>query len=396
MSLISMSELDLKNKHVILREDFNVPYDAAGNITSDARLCAALPSIQQALNAGASVILLSHCGRPEEGVFDEKLSLAPVSVRLSELLQRPVRFEKDWLEGVSLKKGEVVLCENVRFNVGEKDNDEGLARKMAQLGDVFVMDAFACVHRAQASTHGIACFAPTAVAGPLLIAEVEALSNALENPKHPLIAVVGGSKVSTKLTVLKSLLKHVDQLIVGGGIANTLLAAAGHPVGQSHYEPDLIDEAKALMQLAKDNDAVIPLPKDVLVAGSFDSNAKASMRPVAKVKENEMILDIGPQTIPYYCSIISQANTIIWNGPVGVFEFPNFSEGTKALTDAIAMNPGFSVAGGGDTIAAIEMFGAADKISYISTGGGAFLELLEGKPLPAVEVLQQRAQDIAS
>lgn len=396
MSLISMSELNLTNKRVIIREDFNVPYDDAGKITSDARIRAALPTIQLALDQGASVILLSHCGRPKEGVFDQTKSLAPVAVRLSELLVRPVRFEKDWVDGIEMQAGEVVLCENVRFNIGEKENDESLSRKMATLGDVFVMDAFACVHRAQASTHGIACFAPVAVAGPLLIAELEALGNALDNPKHPLIAVVGGSKVSTKLTVLKSLLGHVDQLIVGGGIANTLLAAAGFPVGQSLYEPDLIDEAKALMELAKENDAVIPLPKDVLVAESFDSKAKALMRPVAEVKENEMILDIGPQTIPYYSSIISQASTIIWNGPLGVFEFPNFSEGTKALANAIAANKGFSVAGGGDTLAAIEMFGVVDQISYISTGGGAFLELIEGKPLPAVEVLQQRAQDIAS
>lgn len=396
MPLMTLSDVDLTNKRVLIREDFNVPLSESGGITSDTRIKAALPTIEQALAAGAKVILMSHCGRPEEGIYEARYSLAPVATHLSELLNRPVRFEKDWLDGIELAPGEIVLCENVRFQPGELANDEMLSKKMAQLCDVFVMDAFACAHRAQASTHGVARFAPHAVAGPLLIAEIAALSQVLEHPKHPVLAIVGGSKVSTKLTVLKSLLKHVDQLIVGGGIANTFLAAEEHPMGKSLYEPDLIDDASELLEYAKDCHVTIPLPVDVLVATTFSPHASATLRSVHDVEPEEIILDIGPETVEHYVHLIEQARTILWNGPVGVFEFAAFQQGTQALAQAIAENKGFSVAGGGDTLAAIEKFKVGDDISYISTGGGAFLELLEGRTLPAIEILEQRAQQTST
>jgi phosphoglycerate kinase len=390
MSLLKMNNLDLHNKHVMIREDFNVPIEN-NVITSDARLVAALPTIQQAEKAQAKIILLSHLGRPTEGKYDESLSLAPVAKRLSELLNQNVRLVKNWLEGFDVHSNEIVLCENVRFNLGEKNDDENLARKMAALCDVFVMDAFATAHRAEASTHGIAKYAPVACAGPLLVKELDALGRALKNPTRPLIAIVGGSKVSTKLTVLEKLLDKVDQLIVGGGIANTFLAAHGHGIGASLYEPELVNVAKTLAAVARSKNVVIHVPKDVVVAKEFSATAKPRISSIESIYPDEMILDVGPQTSASYADTLSKAGTIVWNGPVGVFEFAPFATGTQSLALAIAKSPAFSLAGGGDTLAAIDQFNIADKISYISTGGGAFLEFIEGKALPAVKILEMRA-----
>ncbi|MCA1766857.1 MAG: phosphoglycerate kinase [Idiomarina sp.] len=392
MSVIAMTDLDLNNKRVLIREDLNVPVKN-GKVTSDARLKAALPSIQQALKAGAKVMVMSHLGRPTEGEYDEQFSLQPVVDYLQNALDCPVRLCKDYLDGVELNAGELVVFENVRFNVGEKKNDDGLAKKLASLCDVYVMDAFGTAHRAQASTHGVAKYAPVACAGPLLAGELEALGKALEEPKRPLVAIVGGSKVSTKLTVLESLSGVVDQLIVGGGIANTFVAAAGHNVGKSLYEADLTDEANRLMAQAKAKGGDIPLPVDVVTGKEFSAEAKAETKAVNSVADDDMIFDIGPETSEQLASMLQNAGTIVWNGPVGVFEFEQFGHGTKTIANAIAQSDAFSIAGGGDTLAAIDQYGIADKISYISTGGGAFLEFLEGKTLPAVAILQERAKD---
>ncbi|WP_027156826.1 phosphoglycerate kinase [Methylobacter luteus] len=390
MSIKRMADLDLSGKRVLIRQDLNVPVKN-GKVTSDIRIQASVPTIQKALAGGAAVILLSHLGRPEEGQYAEDASLKPVAERLSELLGQPVRLEKDWLDGIDIKSGEVVLCENVRFNVGEgKDSDE-LGRKMAALCDIFVMDAFGTAHRAQASTHSVAKHAPVACAGPLLASELDALGKALETPVKPLIAIVGGSKVSTKLTVLKSLSEKVDQLIVGGGIANTFIAAAGFPVGKSLYEEDLIEEAKQLIEMAKKNGSDIPIPVDVVCAKEFSETAIASVKKVEDVEADDMIMDIGPETAKHYAQLLKSAGTIVWNGPVGVFEFDQFGNGTKSLATAIAESSAFSIAGGGDTLAAIDKYGINDKVSYTSTGGGAFLEFLEGKELPAVSILKSRA-----
>jgi phosphoglycerate kinase len=395
MPMLRMRDLALSGNRVLIREDFNVPV-SGGNVTSDQRIRAALPTIQQALTANAAVILMSHLGRPTEGEFDEQYSLAPVAARLAALLVREVRLERDWLDGVKVFPGEVVLCENVRFNVGEKANDEGLARRMAGLCDIFVMDAFGTAHRAQASTEGVGRFAPVACAGPLLAGELDALGRALHEPKRPMLAIVGGSKVSSKLTVLEALLNRTDQLIVGGGIANTFIAASGFEVGRSLYEPDLVSEAQRLIRLAHDRGGAIPVPRDVLVAKSFSADAEALVRTVDEVQADEMILDIGPLTAAEYAEIIWGASTVLWNGPVGVFEFKNFAAGTRVVAQAIEKSHAYSIAGGGDTQAAIEQFGVADGISYISTGGGAFLEFVEGKTLPAVAMLEQRAADFLS
>lgn len=385
-----MEDLDLAGKRVFIRADLNVPVKD-GRVTSDARIRASLTAIRQALDAGAAVMVTSHLGRPEEGVFSEADSLAPVAAKLAELLGRDVPLVRDWIDGVEIAPGQLLLLENCRFNKGEKKNDEALSRKLAALCDVFVMDAFGTAHRAQATTHGIARFAPTACAGPLLAAELDALGKALEQPARPLVAIVGGSKVSTKLTVLETLLNRVDQLIVGGGIANTFIAAEGHPVGKSLHEPDLIPEARRLTEQARERGAEIPVPEDVVCAAEFSADAAPITRPVAEVGAEELILDIGPQTAARYAELLRSAGTIVWNGPVGVFEFPAFGAGTETLARAIADSPAFSIAGGGDTLAAIDQYGVADRIGYISTGGGAFLEFLEGKTLPAVEILEQRA-----
>ena len=392
MAVLRMGELDLAGKRVLIREDLNVPVKD-GKVTSDARIRASLPTIRAAADAGARVMLLSHLGRPEEGKPEPKYSLAPVAERLGELLGRPVRLVDDWLDGVDLEDGDVVLCENVRFNAGEGKNDEALSKRMAALCDVFVMDAFGTAHRAQASTHGVARFAAVACAGPLLAAELDALHKALADPRRPLLAIVGGSKVSTKLTVLETLSTRVDQLIVGGGIANTFIAAAGHPVGQSLYEADLVDAARKLTEQAHARGGDIPLPEDVVVAPAFAEDAPATVRAVADVQSDDLILDIGPRTAARYADIIRGAGTVLWNGPVGVFEFDRFADGTKAVAEAIAASDAFSVAGGGDTLAAIDRFGVTDGVSYISTGGGAFLEFVEGKTLPAVAILEERAAE---
>jgi phosphoglycerate kinase len=389
MSVINMSDLDLKGKRVLIREDLNVPV-ADGKVTSDARIRAALPTIKAALDAGAAVMLMSHLGRPTEGQPDEQFSLQPVANRLAELLKRDVSLVKDWIDGVEVAAGDLVLLENVRFLAGEKKSDEALSRKMASLCDVFVMDAFGTAHRAQASTYGVAEHAPIACAGPLLSAELDALAKAMDSPARPFVAIVGGSKVSTKLTVLDALANVVDCLIVGGGIANTFIAAAGHGVGKSLYEPDMLDTARDLAA-NKDARAEIPLPVDVVVANEFSKDATATIKSVDAVSANDTILDIGPETAAHFAQIIAGAGTIIWNGPVGVFEFDQFGAGTKVLAEAIAASDAFSVAGGGDTLAAIDKYGVADNISYISTGGGAFLEFVEGKTLPAVAILEQRA-----
>jgi phosphoglycerate kinase len=390
MKLLRMTDLDLAGKRVLIREDLNVPVQN-GAVTSDARIRAALPTVRLALDKGARAMLLSHLGRPEEGRHEAEFSLAPVAAKLSELLGRPVPLVQNWLGGVEVKAGSVVLCENVRFNNGEKKDSEALARQMAALCDVFVMDAFGTAHRAEASTHGVAKFAPTACAGPLLVAELEALERALAEPARPLVAIVAGSKVSTKLTILESLLARVDKLIVGGGIANTFLAATGVKVGKSLYEKDMLDIANRLLRQARERGAEIPLPVDVVVARAVAATAHADVRPVREVGDDEMILDIGPDTAEQFGELLKAAGTIIWNGPVGVFEFDQFGEGTQIIAQAIASSNAFSLAGGGDTLAAIEKYGVADGISYISTGGGAFLEFVEGKTLPAVAVLEQRA-----
>ena len=390
MAVIKMSDIELSGKRVLIREDLNVPV-ADGKVTSDARIRAALPTIRAALDANAAVMIMSHLGRPTEGQFAEEFSLAPVAEHLAGLLGREVRLERDRLCGVDLSAGDVVLCENVRFNVGEKADDESLSRKMAALCDVYVMDAFGTAHRAQASTHGVARYAPIACAGPLLVGELDALSRALDQPARPLVAIVGGSKVSTKLSVLDALADKVDQLIVGGGIANNFLAAQGHPVGKSLYEPDLVPEARALMEKARSRGGEIPVPTDVRVAGEFSETAKATVKKAEDVAADDMILDVGPDTAARYGELLRSAGTIVWNGPVGVFEFDQFGEGTKTVSMAIADADGFSLAGGGDTIAAIQKYDIYDKVSYISTAGGAFLEYLEGKTLPAVAMLEERA-----
>ncbi len=385
MSIVKMADLDLRGKRVLIREDLNVPVKD-GKVTSDARIRASLPTIELAVKAGAKVMLMSHLGRPTEGEYAEEFSLKPVAKHLAGLLGRPVELIKDWSTPRDIQDGEVVLFENVRFNKGEKKDDETLSRQYASLCDVYVMDAFGTAHRAQASTHGVGKFAPVACAGPLLAAELEALANALEHPKRPLVAIVGGSKVSTKLTVLESLSDKVDQLIVGGGIANTFLAAAGHPVGKSLYEEDLIENAR---ELASKTD--IPLPSDVVVGKEFSESAEAHCIGIDEVAADDMIFDVGPDTAKAFATILQNAGTIIWNGPVGVFEFDQFGAGTQALSEAIANSDAFSIAGGGDTLAAVDKYGIAEKVSYISTGGGAFLEFVEGKTLPAVAMLTERA-----
>ena len=385
MAVLTMGELNLEGKRVLIREDLNVPVKN-GQVASDARILASLPTIKLALEKGAAVMVCSHLGRPEEGVFSEENSLAPVAAYLSKALGREVPLVRDYLDGVEVQPGEVVLLENVRFNPGEKKNTDELARQYAALCDVFVMDAFGTAHRAQGSTHGVARFASTVCAGPLLAAELDALARALDKPAQPMAAIVAGSKVSTKLDVLNALAEKCDQLIVGGGIANTFLAAAGLPVGKSLHEADLLDTAKAIAAKVS-----VPLPVDVVVAKAFAEDAEATVKLVADVAEDDMILDIGPQTAAQFAELLKSSGTILWNGPVGVFEFDQFGEGTRVLAEAIAASDGFSIAGGGDTLAAIDKYGVAERISYISTGGGAFLEFVEGKVLPAVEILQQRS-----
>lgn len=385
MTVLKMTDLDLQGKRVLIREDLNVPVKD-GAVKSDARILASLPTIKLALEKGAAVLVCSHLGRPEEGVYSEEDSLKPVADYLSKALGREVPLVKDYLDGVEVQPGELVLLENVRFNKGEKKNTDELAQKYAALCDVFVMDAFGTAHRAQGSTHGVAKFAKVACAGPLLAAELDALGKALKTPAKPMVAIVAGSKVSTKLDVLTSLADICDQLIVGGGIANTFLAAAGYNVGKSLHEADLLDTAKAIA--AK---VAVPLPVDVVVAKEFAESAEATVKAVADVADDDMILDIGPKTAAMFGEMLKASQTILWNGPVGVFEFDQFGNGTKVLAQAIAQSPAFSIAGGGDTLAAIDKYGVAEQISYISTGGGAFLEFVEGKVLPAVEVLEQRA-----
>ncbi|RRV26975.1 phosphoglycerate kinase [Stutzerimonas nitrititolerans] len=385
MTVLKMTDLDLQGKRVLIREDLNVPVKD-GAVKSDARILASLPTIRLALEKGAAVLVCSHLGRPEEGVFSEEDSLKPVADYLSKALNREVPLVRDYLGGVEVKPGELVLLENVRFNPGEKKNTDELAQKYAALCDVFVMDAFGTAHRAQGSTHGVAKFADIACAGPLLAAELDALGKALKSPAKPMAAIVAGSKVSTKLDVLNSLSQVCDQLIVGGGIANTFLAAAGFPVGKSLYEADLVDTAKAIAAKVS-----VPLPVDVVVAKAFAEDAEATVKAAGEVAEDDMILDIGPQTAANFAELLKSSKTILWNGPVGVFEFDQFGNGTKVLAEAIAESPAFSIAGGGDTLAAIDKYGVGERISYISTGGGAFLEFVEGKVLPAVEVLEQRA-----
>ncbi|WP_289282652.1 MULTISPECIES: phosphoglycerate kinase [unclassified Methylophaga] len=392
MSVIKMADLDLAGKRVLIRQDLNVPLKK-GVVADGTRIHASLPTIEMALKAGAKVMIMSHLGRPTEGEYEHQYSLAPVANYLSALLDRPVRLEQNWLEPefIPVEAGEVVLCENVRFNKGEKANDEALSRRMAKLCDVFVMDAFGTAHRAQASTHGVAKYAPIACAGPLLATEFEALAKALDNPARPLVAIVGGSKVSTKLTVLESLSKKVDQLIVGGGIANTFIAAEGYQVGNSLYEEDLIDTCKKLRAEAQNRGGDIPVPVDVVCGKHFAENAEAETKKVADIVADDMIFDIGPKSAAALTEILKNAGTIVWNGPVGVFEFNQFGEGTKEVAMAIAESDAFSIAGGGDTLAAVSKYKICDDISYISTGGGAFLEFLEGKKLPAVDILEQRA-----
>ncbi|GAA5217234.1 phosphoglycerate kinase [Corallincola platygyrae] len=386
MSVIKMTDLELAGKRVLIRADLNVPVKE-GKVTSDARILASLPTIKLALEAGAKVMVTSHLGRPTEGEYAEEFSLKPVVDYLVAALDAPVRLAKDYLEGVEVAAGELVVLENVRFNKGEKKNEEGLAKQYAALCDVFVMDAFGTAHRAQGSTHGVAQYAPVACAGPLLAGELDALGKAMANPERPMVAIVGGSKVSTKLTVLESLSKVADQLVVGGGIANTFIAAAGHNVGKSLYEADLIPTAKKLME-----ECSIPVATDVACAKAFDENAEAEIKDVSEVADDDMIFDLGPNSTAELAAILKDAKTILWNGPVGVFEFKNFEAGTKGISEAIASSAGFSVAGGGDTLAAIDQFGIKADVSYISTGGGAFLEFVEGKTLPAVAMLEERAK----
>lgn len=387
MNVLSMTNLPLSGQRILIREDLNVPVKD-GKVSSDARIRAALPTIERAREAGAKVILMSHLGRPTEGQFEDKFSLQPVADHLGKLLGTSVPVIKDWQNGITINDGDVVLLENVRFNPGEKKDDETLSKAYANLCDIFVMDAFGTAHRAQASTHGVAKFAPIACAGPLLAGELNALEKALANPARPMVAIVGGSKVSTKLTVLETLADKADQIIVGGGIANTFLAASGKPVGKSLYEEDLIPNAKALMEKTD-----IPVPTDVVTGTEFSETATASLKDANDVNADDMIFDIGPSTSAELANIINNAKTILWNGPVGVFEFDQFGEGTKALSLAIANSAGFSIAGGGDTLAAVDKYNIADKVSYISTGGGAFLEYVEGKVLPAVAILEERAKN---
>ena len=389
MSIVRMTDLDLSGKRVLIRQDLNVPIEN-GRITSEQRITASLPTLKRALEQGAAVMVTSHLGRPKEGVWSEADSLAPVAARLSELLGREVPLVRDWIDGVEVQPGQLVLLENCRMNVGEGKDDEALSKKYAALCDVFVMDAFGTAHRAQASTHGVIRFAPVAAGGPLLMAELDALAQALDAPAKPLLAIVAGSKVSTKLELLANLVGKVDQLIVGGGIANTFIAAAGYKVGKSLYEPDLLDTARKIVADAKARGAEIPLPVDVVTAKQFLPDAIAEVKGVDAVAEDDLILDIGPQTAARYAQLIANAGTVVWNGPVGVFEFEAFSKGTEALARAIATSPAFSIAGGGDTLAAVDKFDIAKDVSYISTGGGAFLEFLEGKTLPAVAALAAR------
>ncbi|WP_340572100.1 phosphoglycerate kinase [Stenotrophomonas sp. G106K1] len=389
MSIVRMTDLDLSGKRVLIRQDLNVPIEN-GRITSEQRITASLPTLKRALEQGAAVMVTSHLGRPKEGVWSETDSLAPVAQRLSVLLGRDVPLVRDWVDGVDVQPGQLVLLENCRMNVGEGKDDEALSKKYAALCDVFVMDAFGTAHRAQASTHGVIRFAPVAAGGPLLMAELDALAKALDAPAKPLLAIVAGSKVSTKLELLANLVGKVDQLIVGGGIANTFIAAAGYKVGKSLYEPDLLDTAKKIVADAKARGADIPLPVDVVTAKQFLPDAVAEVKAVDAVAEDDLILDIGPQTAAQYAQLIQKAGTVVWNGPVGVFEFEAFSKGTEALARAIASSPAFSIAGGGDTLAAVDKFDIAQQVSYISTGGGAFLEFLEGKTLPAVAALAAR------
>ncbi|KTD17714.1 phosphoglycerate kinase [Legionella jordanis] len=390
MNLIKMSEISLSGKRLLIREDLNVPIKD-GIITSDQRLRAALPTIQAALDENAAVMVLSHLGRPEEGKFEKRFSLQPVADYLAANLDYPVHFVSDYLDGVNVNPGELVICENVRFNVGEKANDDALAKKLAGLCDIFVMDAFGTAHRAQASTHGVAKFAPVAVAGPLLVSELEALEHVLKEPEKPIVAIVGGAKVSTKLSLLKQLVGMVDYLIPGGGIANTFLKAQGYEIGISLYEEDLVPEAQLILKLAAEQGCKIPLPTDVVVGKTFSDNCPAFNKALGSVAADDMIMDIGPNTVSDYVDIIHEAKTIIWNGPLGVFEFPQFAYGTRAIAIAIADSDAFSIAGGGDTLAAIDQYALTQQISYISTGGGAFLEFLEGKTLPAVAILEERA-----
>ncbi len=391
MSIIRMSDLDLAGKRVLIREDLNVPIDADGVITSDQRITAALPTLRLALEKGATVMVMSHRGRPTEGQWSEADSLAPVAARLSQLLGMDVPLVKDWVDGVEVAPGQLVLLENCRMNIGEKADDEALSKRYAALCDVFVMDAFGTSHRAQASTHGVIRQAKVAAGGPLLMAELDALGKALHEPARPLLAIVAGSKVSTKLELLSSLVSKVDQLIVGGGIANTFIAAMGHGVGKSLVEMDLLDTARQIIKDAKARGADIPLPSDVVVAPAFAADAPATVKAVDAVDADDMILDIGPDTAARYAQMIAKAGTVVWNGPVGVFEFDAFGNGTRTLATAIADSKAFSIAGGGDTLAAVDKYGIADRVDYISTGGGAFLEFLEGKELPAVAALQARA-----
>ena len=390
MPILKMSELDLANKRVLIREDFNVPLQD-GVISDDTRIRASLPGIKAALAKKARLMLVSHLGRPTEGQFDEKESLAPVASRLSELLQIDVPLQRDWLDGVSVEPGKVVLLENCRFNKGEKKDDEGLAKKMAALCDIYVNDAFATAHRAEASTHAIAKFAPIACAGPLLSAELEALGQALSHPRRPLIAIVGGSKVSTKLTILAELAKKVDQLIVGGGIANTFMLAAGMNIGKSLSEPELVEEARKVVAELKSKGGEVPLPVDVVCAKELSPTALATTKMSSAIASNDLILDVGPKTAARFADLLQQAGTIVWNGPVGVFEYEPFAGGTRAVAQAVASSSAFSVAGGGETVAALAKFGVTDKVGYVSTAGGAFLEFLEGKKLPAVAILEERA-----
>jgi len=392
MSVIKMTDLDLTGKRVLIRQDLNVPIKD-GKVTSDKRIRASLPTIEHAIAAGAKVMIMSHLGRPTEGSPEDQFSLAPVAIHMSELLGKEVKLVTDYLATPpSLNNGDVVLLENVRFNEGEKANSEALSHKYASLCDIYVMDAFGTAHRAQASTHGAGQFAPTAAAGPLLAGELEALGKALDNPARPMVALVGGSKVSTKLTVLESLSKVVDQLIVGGGIANTFIAAEGYNVGKSLYEEDLVETAKELKAAAQKNGGDIPVPVDVVCGKEFSETAEATTKDVADVTDDDMIFDIGPKSVAELCEVIKKAGTIVWNGPVGVFEFDQFGNGTKEISMAIAESDGFSVAGGGDTLAAVDKYDISDKVSYISTGGGSFLEFLEGKKLPVVAMLEERAK----